>query len=479
MSQDVIEVIKREVEVIEVVESGPRGLAGLQGETGPAGTTDYNELENVPSTFPPSAHTHDASAITSGTIDIARLPTGTSSTQVAIGNHTHTASQITNFDQAANNALGEALDLKADANITTESKTIAFISDINDNDEAIGELKFFKSRRINDNYAVWRSNYTDLSPSKYFYIFSADGSQTYMVTPMKPVTYTVGVTQFPTWIGNAPLAPDDTPVGIFNPHPNNPVGFQNDITLDEEPSPEQLIDHTINAHSYAGYDEILPQEIEAAPQLFEEVNIDASFPSGFSVSPSRNYYGVYTFTTNKSVIANDNAVSTSLLGDRITYVVYGGATGGTFNGVVIPANQSRVFERYFSTYGWVALNFGQLEYFVIACSNETTALTTGAAKVTFRVPYILKLVSVSASVTVAPTGSTLIVDVNRDGLSMLFPKLSIDANEKTSLTSETPAGLNSTTLSIPTDTEITIDIDQIGSTVAGAGLKVVLGVLRL
>lgn len=34
-------------------------------------------------------HEHAASAITSGTLDIARIPTGTGSTQVAAGNHTH------------------------------------------------------------------------------------------------------------------------------------------------------------------------------------------------------------------------------------------------------------------------------------------------------------------------------------------------------------------------------------------------------
>lgn len=36
-----------------------------------------------------SSHTHPASAITSGTLSLARLPTGTTSSTVAIGNHTH------------------------------------------------------------------------------------------------------------------------------------------------------------------------------------------------------------------------------------------------------------------------------------------------------------------------------------------------------------------------------------------------------
>lgn len=37
---------------------GPEGRQGEKGDKGDPGTTNYLELENVPSTFPPSAHTH-------------------------------------------------------------------------------------------------------------------------------------------------------------------------------------------------------------------------------------------------------------------------------------------------------------------------------------------------------------------------------------------------------------------------------------
>ena len=39
--------------------------------------------------FAAASHTHAASAITSGTLDVARLPTGTTSTTVSLGNHGH------------------------------------------------------------------------------------------------------------------------------------------------------------------------------------------------------------------------------------------------------------------------------------------------------------------------------------------------------------------------------------------------------
>lgn len=106
----------------------------------------------------------------------------------------------------------------------------------------------------------------------------------------------------------------------------------------------------------------------------------------------------------------------------------------------------------------------------IACSDETTALTTGTAKATFRMPFAFTLTAVRASVTTAPTGSVLTVDINEGGVSILSTKLTIDATEKTSTTATTPAVISDASLA--DDAEITIDIDTVGSTVAGAGLKV-------
>ena len=42
----------------------------------------------------PTDHNHDASAVNAGTLALARIPTGTAATQVALGNHTHDASAI-------------------------------------------------------------------------------------------------------------------------------------------------------------------------------------------------------------------------------------------------------------------------------------------------------------------------------------------------------------------------------------------------
>jgi hypothetical protein len=105
-----------------------------------------------------------------------------------------------------------------------------------------------------------------------------------------------------------------------------------------------------------------------------------------------------------------------------------------------------------------------------AVSDETTNLQAGTSKLTFRSPYAFTLSTVRASVTTAPSGQTIIVDINENGSSILSTKLSIDIGEKTSTTAATPAVISDST--IADDSEITVDVDQVGSAVPGTGLKI-------
>ena len=114
---------------------------------------------------------------------------------------------------------------------------------------------------------------------------------------------------------------------------------------------------------------------------------------------------------------------------------------------------------------------------LLVVGDETSNLTVGTGKLTFRMPYAFTLTEVRASVTTAPTGSTIIVDINETGATILSTNITIDATEKTSTTAAIPPVISDTALA--DDSEITIDIDQIGSTIAGAGLKVTLIGTRL
>lgn len=107
-----------------------------------------------------------------------------------------------------------------------------------------------------------------------------------------------------------------------------------------------------------------------------------------------------------------------------------------------------------------------------ACSDESTAITAGTNKVTFRLPVAFTLTSVRASLTTAQaSGSIFTVDINLGGASILSTKLTIDNTEKTSVTAVTAPVISNPTMT--DDGEITVDVDQIGNSTA-TGLKITL-----
>ena len=121
---------------------------------------------------------------------------------------------------------------------------------------------------------------------------------------------------------------------------------------------------------------------------------------------------------------------------------------------------------------WATIAWTKDVFIQLAVSDETTDLTTGTAKVTLRSPHAFTLTGVRASVTTAPGGADLVVDVNEGGTSVLSTEISIDDGDKTSVGSATPPVISDS--AIADDAEITVDIDQIGSGTAGAGLKITL-----
>lgn len=110
------------------------------------------------------------------------------------------------------------------------------------------------------------------------------------------------------------------------------------------------------------------------------------------------------------------------------------------------------------------------ESFVIACSDETTAITATTGKVEFRMPYAFTVTAVRASLTTAQSsGSIFTVDINESGTTILSTRLTIDNTEKTSTTAAAAAVISDTALA--DDAIITIDVDQIGNGTA-KGLKI-------
>lgn len=110
------------------------------------------------------------------------------------------------------------------------------------------------------------------------------------------------------------------------------------------------------------------------------------------------------------------------------------------------------------------------EAIIIAVGDETTTITTGTAKVTFRMPYAFTLTAVRASLSTVSSSGLPTVDINEAGTTILSTKLTIDANELTSTTAATPAVISDSSLA--DDAEMTIDIDVAGT--GAKGLKVTL-----
>jgi hypothetical protein len=115
---------------------------------------------------------------------------------------------------------------------------------------------------------------------------------------------------------------------------------------------------------------------------------------------------------------------------------------------------------------------------IASCSDELTPITLGGPKTTFRCPYPLDMTNgfVRASLTTAPTGASMIVDVHMNGTTMFSTPISIDAGSRTSVGS-TPQSVISIPLVgglpiIPDDAEFLVYVNQVGSTFAGSGLKV-------
>lgn len=106
----------------------------------------------------------------------------------------------------------------------------------------------------------------------------------------------------------------------------------------------------------------------------------------------------------------------------------------------------------------------------IACSDETTVITTGTAKRTFRMPFACTLTGVRASLTTAQvSGSIFTVDINESGATILSTKLTLDNGDTTSVTAAAQPVLSDT--AIADDASMTVDVDQVGNGTA-TGLKI-------
>ncbi len=190
----------------------------------------------------------------------------------------------------------------------------------------------------------------------------------------------------------------------------------------------------------------------------DSVNTVAPDASTASVAGRQNFYSGLTRIANGTDWTTEWLLdNTSVAGNTETGITVTAQTDGTVDYVVDP-----------------------IPYDIcVALSDESTDLTAGTAKRTIRAPRAFTVTGVRASVSTAPVGSTIDIDINEDGTSILSTVITIDASETTSTTAATPPVFIPSTI-IADDALITFDIDRIGSTTAGTGAKVcILGTISL
>jgi len=165
-----------------------------------------------------------------------------------------------------------------------------------------------------------------------------------------------------------------------------------------------------------------------------------------------------TVTTN----AQPNITSTGTLA---SLTVTGNITSGNAN------LGNLVTSSYFTGDGSLLTGLKPNLFMTVALSDETTAITTGVGKITFRAPFDMTLYQIPrASLSTASSSGNPAIDINKNGTTIFSTTLTIDSGEKTSTTAATAAVLSTTTFA--DDDEITMDIDTAGT--GATGLKVTL-----
>lgn len=103
--------------------------------------------------------------------------------------------------------------------------------------------------------------------------------------------------------------------------------------------------------------------------------------------------------------------------------------------------------------------------------NAPGTLTVYAGKGRWYAPIDLEIESIKVSCGTAPTGQSIVVDINRNGASIFTnqanrPHIFAGANTSSAVTPDATL--------LDEDEYLTVDIDQVGSTFAGSDLVVVI-----
>lgn len=187
----------------------------------------------------------------------------------------------------------------------------------------------------------------------------------------------------------------------------------------------------------------------------------------FDAATTNQYLNINANTNTPLAHYNYMAASNSAdtIGDVRTYATYVGTTSSFIVEKCTVANAAK------GGGTWVIIN----NNYLFAASDETSPLIADAVNAAYTdyLPYAMTVQSVMINVNTAPTDANIIVDIHKNGVTIFTTLISIDATENTSLTATTPYVLDGT-ITFAQGDKLEAFITQVGSTVAGTGLKVKL-----
>lgn len=157
-----------------------------------------------------------------------------------------------------------------------------------------------------------------------------------------------------------------------------------------------------------------------------------------------------TFISNSLIVDNHTeAANVVALINRINGTTPGQVTGLVFTNLNIELTTDN----------------DDITSFQVAASDLTTVITSGTNNAYFRMPRSMIVSEVRGSLLTASTSGAVTIDINKNGNTILSTKLTIDQDEKTSLTAAAPAVISDDILA--NDDEITVDIDAEGTGAIG------------
>jgi hypothetical protein len=107
---------------------------------------------------------------------------------------------------------------------------------------------------------------------------------------------------------------------------------------------------------------------------------------------------------------------------------------------------------------------------VVLTFSKTGNLAVGAGSARFLAPFAMTLLGVTAAVGTAPTGASILLDVNKGGATIFTTQANRPAIAAGATAMSAEAVPDVTTVAV--GNELTVDVDQVGSTVTGSDLTV-------